>query len=226
MTIVITERQKLILDTIRSYMQETGYSPSVRDLADLCGIRSTQGVVRHLKALEDKGFIQRDSKARSIRILAPAGAEAVSEGALPLRRRSPLPIQIPEPEPLSAVEMVPLVGQVAAGIPIAAVENIEERIPVSRALLTHGPGSFLLRVKGDSMKEGIQPHDLILVTPGLEARRGEIVVALIDDEATVKRFYPEADRVILRADNPAYSDIVVSRDLRLVGKVTGLIRQY
>ena len=227
MTKIITDRQQLILNNIRSYIEKTGYSPSVRDLADLCGIRSTQGVLRHLKALEDKGFIQRDSKARSIRILEPASAAGKHPELIrPLSKTHVPSLEQPETYPSDGTELVPLIGQVAAGLPIAALENIEEHIPISKTLLTHGKGSFLLRVRGDSMKEGIQPGDLILVTPGLSVNRRDIVVAVIDDEATVKRYYPEDTRIILKADNPAYQDIIVSRDLRIAGKVTGLIRQY
>ncbi|MDO5295401.1 MAG: transcriptional repressor LexA [bacterium] len=238
MTHIITERQQFILDHIRAYIERTGYSPSVRDLADLCNIKSTQGIMRHLRALEDKGFIQRDSKARSIRIIKPAGPHqqaissptsniaTASNFAATMGKNAQLAPYHTENSLNSETELVPLVGQVAAGVPIAALENIEEHIPVSKNLLTHAHSSFLLRVKGDSMKEGIQPGDLILVTPGLAIHRHDIVVAVIDDEATVKRYYPETDRVILRADNPNYADIIVSSDLRLAGKVTGLIRQY
>lgn len=232
MTHIITERQQFILDHICAYIERTGYPPSVRDLADLCNIKSTQGIMRHLRALEDKGFIQRDSKARSIRIIKPAGPHHQAIGSPPsniatvIGKNAQLEPYHTEGTINSETELVPLVGQVAAGTPIAALENIEDHIPVSKNLLTHAHGSFLLRVRGDSMKEGIQPGDLILVTPGLAIHRHDIVVAVIDDEATVKRYYPETDRVILRADNPNYADIIVSSDLRLAGKVTGLIRQY
>ena len=183
--------------------------------------------MRHLKALEDKGYIQRDSKARSIRIVDKKQVYSQhSDNIVQFHKKSSLIPQTPAEYHSDAAEFVPLIGQVAAGQPIAALENIEDYIPISKNMLSHRPGSFLLRVRGDSMKDGIQPGDLILVTPGLAVNRSDIVVAVIEDEATVKRYYPEADRVILRADNPSYSDIIVSHDLRLAGKVTGLIRQY
>ncbi len=221
MTRAITERQQFILNAIRQFIELNGYPPTVRELAELCQIKTHQGVLRHLDALEKKNLIERDSKARTIRLL----------DCHPLFKTSATPSPSSQLRDLGQdwsgqVERVPLVGRVAAGVPIPAIENVEEQIPVSSDLLRHNRDSFFLKVRGDSMTDGIQPNDLILVTPGLEVRRSEIVVALIDDEATVKRYYPDNDRVILRADNPRYADIIVSRDLRIVGKVTGLVRQY
>jgi repressor LexA len=122
--------------------------------------------------------------------------------------------------------MVPLVGEVAAGRPITAVEDIEERLPLRQDWLPVREGSFFLRVRGDSMADGILPGDLVLVEPEVQVHRSEIVVAMVEDEATVKRFYPEVDRVVLRSDNPAYQDIVVARDFRVLGRVSALLRRY
>ena len=122
--------------------------------------------------------------------------------------------------------MVPLLGEVAAGRPILAVEDIEEHLPIRQDWLPVDESSFFLRVRGDSMAEGIQAGDLVLVEPDVRVHRAEIVVAIIEDEATVKRFYPEADRVVLRSDNPIYEDIIVSRDFRVVGRVSALVRKY
>lgn len=225
MTHLITARQQLILDVIRDYIERTGYAPSVRDIAAQANIKSPQGALRHLQSLEKKGYIARDSKARSIRLLDPTAPQPQA-GVKPILKTGTLHRPEATSSPTSQFTMLPVVGRVAAGIPITAVEDIEEYVAVSDSLLPRGAQSFLLRVRGDSMKDGIQPNDLIIVTPGLECHRSEIVVALIDDEATVKRFYPEPDCVILRADNPRYADIVVHDNLSLVGKVTGLIRQY
>lgn len=200
----LTERQKEILDYLVRMVQEQGFPPTLREMMDHFGISSTNGITRHLEALEKKGWIHRDSGARSIRL-------------------NPALLEAPAPANL---RMVPLVGEVAAGRPITAVENVEDRLPISEDWLRVNDSSFFLRVRGDSMAEAIQPADLVLVEPSPTAQRNEIVVAMIEDEATVKRYLPEADRVVLRSDNPAYADIIVSRDFRLVGRVTALIRKY
>jgi len=206
----LTDRQQEILDFLVQAVHERGYAPTIREIRIHCGLASNQGIVRHLDTLEQGGWIRRDpNSARSI-VVSPELLE-VSGGV---------------EAPLDPVRMVPLVGNVAAGQPITAVQDIEERLPVREDWLPVDERSFFLRVRGDSMAEAIQPGDLVLVEPRLEIRRGEIVVAMIDDEATVKRFYPEPERVVLRSDNPSYADIVVSRDFRVVGRVSALIRKY
>lgn len=206
MTEVLTGRQKEILDFLVQTVLERGYPPTVREIGEHFSLRSTSGVARHLESLERMGWIHREpGEARSIRL-----KPELLEGR----------------EPSEPVRMVPLVGHVAAGRPIAALEDIEDRLPLRKDWLPVHEQSFFLRVRGSSMAEAIQPGDLVLVEPGLQVHRGEIVVAMIDDEATVKRFYPEPDRVILRSDNPAYADIVVSRDFKVVGRVGALIRKY
>ena len=201
----LTDRQREILLFVGQAIRQRGFPPTFREIAEHCGFRSTQAVSRHLEALEKAGWIQRESGARSIRL--------VSEG-------------LEEGEPSGPIRMVPLVGEVAAGQPITAVEDIEDRLPVREDWLPVNERSFFLRVRGDSMADGIQAGDLVLVEPGIQPHRSEIVVAMIEDEATVKRFYPEPNRVILRSDNPAYADIVVARDFRVLGRVSALIRKY
>ncbi len=199
------QRQIQILSFIGQTTRQRGYPPTIREIAQHCGFRSTQAVSRHLDALERLGRIHRGTGARSIS-LAPGCEE--SEATL---------------EP---IRMVPLVGEVAAGRPITAVEDIEERLPLRQDWLPVREGSFFLRVRGDSMADGILPGDLVLVEPDVQVHRSEIVVAMVEDEATVKRFYPEVDRVVLRSDNPAYQDIVVARDFRVLGRVSALLRRY
>jgi len=198
-------RQQEILNFLLKTIRDRGFPPTFREIAEHCGFRSTQAVSRHLEALEKMGCIHRESGARSIRLASWLLEDSKSS---------------------DPVQMVPLVGEVAAGRPILAVEHIEDRLPVRQDWLPVHERSFFLRVRGDSMAEGIQAGDLVLVDPEVHVHRAEIVVAMIEDEATVKRFYPEADRVLLRSDNPAYADIVVSRDFRVVGRVSALIRQY
>lgn len=207
---MLTDRQKEILDFIVQTIRERRIPPTIREISDHFGIASTQGAMRHLDALQAKGWIQRQHGARLILI-----PDEVMEQYEP-----------EAPPPAEPVRMIPLAGTVAAGGPITAVQDVEDMLPIREDWLRANGGSFFLRVRGDSMAEAIQPGDLVLVEPGLHPNRGEIVVALIDDEATVKRFLPEADRVILRSDNPYYADIVVSKDFRVAGRVTALIRKY
>lgn len=207
MTREITARQDEILSFLIDTVRERGYAPSIREISAHFNLNSTQGVQRHLEALEKKGFIRRDSKARAIQITP----------------------QLLEGQPgQDEVQMIPLLGEVAAGLPITAVENVEDRLPIRSDWLGVNKESFLLRVRGRSMAEAIQSGDLVLVEKHPTAQQGEIVVALIDDEATVKRFWREKERVILRSDNPDFADIVVteSQPLQLLGRVTALIRKY
>lgn len=199
----LTDRQQSILDFIVQSVQERGYPPTLREISDAFGIASTQGVRRHIDALEKKGYINRDSGARSIQV----ADDLMSHPSL------------------ERVEMLPLLGEVAAGQPIFAAENVEDRLPICADWLGVGQQHFLLKVRGDSMAEGIQSGDLVVVEKQPQAHKGEIVVALVEDEATVKRFYPERDRVVLRSDNPDYDDIVV-RDVSILGRVTALVRKY
>ncbi len=199
---MLTKRQEQVLEFIRSYTRESGYPPSVRDIGGEFGL-SPATVHDHLKAVERKGYLDKT----------------------PNRSRS-LSVTKQDPDHLTPTE-VPVIGRVAAGSPILAEENVEDvvRLPDGWA----PSGSFLLKVQGDSMEDAhILDGDYVLVRPQKTAANGEIVVALIEDEATVKRFYKKANRVELRAENPAYEPIEVDRsDLRsigLVGKVVGVFR--
>lgn len=208
----ITEKQKLILDYISQSVEERGFPPSLREISAYFGIQSTQGVLRHIEALEKKGLIKRDARtARSLQLTTR-----------PTRNTHH------SPEDNLGLAMIPVLGQVAAGVPIAAIEHAEEQVPVSKDWLVSGKDYFLLRVKGNSMAEAIQPNDLVLVEKQSKPERGQIVVAMWEEEATVKRFYKEESKVVLRSDNASYQDIVVPAEtpLQILGKVTGLIRKY
>lgn len=197
----LTGRQKQILEFIRSRIRERGYPPSVREIGEALGLRSSATVHGHLSRLEEKGYIRRDpTKPRAIELLT-AG----------------------RPERSVAV---PILGRVTAGQPLLAAEQVEDvwALPWS---LVRSEEAFLLRVRGDSMiGAGIQDGDLVLVRRQDHAERGDIVVALLDDEATVKRFFPEGGQVRLQPENPDHEPIrVPAARVRVLGKVIGLFRR-
>jgi len=195
-----TERQRRILDVIRLFTAEHGYPPSVREIGERVGLSSSSTIHAHLKALERRGLISRDpTKPRALR---PAG----------------LP---PIPEAL----VVPVLGKVAAGVPITAQEDIEGEFLLPSAFVPRTSDAFMLRVQGDSMIEAaILDGDLILVRSQRTADNGEVVVAMLDGEATVKRFYREAGRVRLQPENHTMTPIYAS-DVEIVGRVEAVIRK-
>ena len=199
----LTKRQQQVLTIITQSIEERGYPPTMREIGELMGIRSTNGVNDHLKALERKGFIIReDLKSRTLR-----------------------PVTV-EPQPAS----IPLVGRVAAGQPILAVENLEETLKVDRYLVGSSDDVFGLRVEGSSMiDDGILDGDIVFVRQQRTASRGDIVVALVDDEATVKRYFPEKGSIRLQPANAAMEPIFIkydeSRQFSLVGVVVGVFRR-
>ena len=199
----LTERQQMVLAYIRSSIEERGYPPTIREIGSHMGIRSTNGVNDHLKALERKGYLVRDElKSRALR---PADMH-------------------------DNLIDVPLMGRIAAGSPILATENIEDTVRIDSFLLGNHRQVFALRVVGQSMiGDGIHDGDYIFVKKQITARPGEIVVVLVEDEATVKRFYPEGDRIRLQPSNPTMDPIYVHReDFRstsVLGVVVGVYRQ-
>lgn len=200
----LTKRQKEVLDFIHEEVENKNYPPSVREICQAMNLSSSSTVHSHLKALERKGFIKRDpTKPRAIAITGPAMAQ----------------------KPWQQGKLVPMVGQVTAGIPVLADENIENYMLLPFAMVKNDT-VFLLRVKGDSMKNaGILSEDLIVVRQQPVAENGEIVVALLEDEATVKKFYREKDHIRLQPDNPAYEPII-AEEVAILGKVIGLIRTW
>ncbi len=199
----LTDRQRQILDYINADVRRRGFPPSVREIGEAVGLSSSSTVHSHLNALEEKGFIHRDpTKPRALEVI----------GSRPQRAAE-----------MPRVHAVPLVGQVAAGAPILAAENIETTIPLPDELADDS--TFILKVKGDSMIEaGIFEGDFLVVHPQPTADNGDIVVALIDDEATVKRFYREAHRVRLQPENSTMAPIYAT-DVTVLGKVVSLFRR-
>ncbi len=207
----VTKRQQAVLDCIEECIREKGYGPTVREVCQSLGLSSPSTVHVHLKALEDKGMIKRDPlKSRSIALNYP----------------------LQEPEELSNVLQptfgkivnVPLVGNVAAGSPILAEENITDTISLPTDIVGDAP-SFLLSVRGESMIEaGINDGDYVVVKEQPVANNGDIVVAIIDDGATVKRFYKESDHIRLQPEN-ASMEPIITRDCSIAGKVVAVFRR-
>jgi repressor LexA len=197
----LTKRQQEIFDFIKRYGSEHGYPPTVRDIGKAIGLTSSSTVHAHLANLEKVGLLRRDpSKPRALEILVDKAKEAVAPSGLPV------------------------VGQVAAGQPVLAEENIDEYVPVPE-IAGGGDGEFLLEVRGDSMIDaGILEGDHVVVRRQETAGDGEIVVALVGEEATVKRFFREDDHVRLQPEN-ATMEPIRSRDVKVLGRVVGLCRQ-
>ncbi|WP_338835954.1 transcriptional repressor LexA [Neomoorella thermoacetica] len=198
----LTPKQEMVLNYIRQFINTHGYPPTVRDICRATGLRSSSTVYGHLSRLEQKGYIRRD----------------------PLRSRA---IEIVEPGPTAAANVVsvPLVGKIAAGQPILAVENIEDTFPLP-SKIAGSEDAFMLRVQGDSMIEaGILDGDYIIVRPQETAENGDIVVALLGEEATVKYFYRYEDHVELVPANSRMQPIK-AREVTILGKVVGLLRRF
>jgi repressor LexA len=202
----LTPTQKQMLAFIAETIRDHDRSPTIREIGEAFNISSTNGVRYHLKVLEEKGYIRRE--------------RGISRG-IEWREDHVFPGDV-------AVNTIPLIGQVAAGRPILAVENIEGRIAVDE-MFARSRECFALRVNGDSMRDaGIVDGDVVIVNPQPDARNGDVVVALIDDEATVKTYVRRNGGVVLHPENPEYEDIVLDRrsgDARVLGKVVGLMRK-
>lgn len=193
-----TERQQQVLDFIQSHIDNSGYPPTLREICAHLGVSGTLSAMRHLEALEKKGYIKRDSASRGIALTTPT-TNTVS---------------------------LPIAGTVRAGALSPAVEDITGYISVDRLLL-HG-GRFFLRVKGSSMiNAAICEGDLALIRPQDVAQNRDIIVALVDGEATLKRFYRENDHIRLQPENPDMAPIIINsgeRDVSIIGKVVGIYR--
>jgi repressor LexA len=200
----LTKRQQEIFDFIKKYSAKYGYPPTVRDIGKAVGLASSSTVHAHLANLEKVGLLRRDpSKPRAIELLDRA-ADAVKAVVSPTG--------------------LPLVGSVAAGQPILAEENIEDYVQVPD-IAGGDEGEFVLKVRGESMKNaGILPGDFVVVRPQETAGDGEIVVALVGEEATVKTFYRESDHVRLQPENETMEPIR-SREVRVLGRVVGVFRK-
>ncbi len=202
----LTQRQQMVLDFIKHSIDDRGYPPTLREIGKFMNIRSTNGVNDHLRALEKKGYLQReDMKSRALRPTGPSSAPSTTA--------------------------LPILGRVAAGEPIFAEENFEEKIHIDSSLVGSSSETFALRVQGDSMIEaGIFDGDLLFVRKQMVAERGQIVVALLSDEATVKYYFPERDYVRFEPANVDYAAIIVRREdlnpTQILGIVVGSFRKF
>jgi repressor LexA len=197
----LTQRQQEVLDIIVGNIKHHGYPPTVRELRDHLGVNSIRGASIHLDALERKGYIQRNGKARGIKVLK------IDNGAT------------------SRQEIrIPLIGQIQAGYPLLAEENVEKFINIKKEYLRGNTRAFALRVHGHSMiNAGIRPGDIALITPTQHAENGDIVVALFEDSATLKKFYQVDDYIALLPANPDFEPII-GDNFSIQGKLVGIIR--
>ena len=210
-TPALTHRQKQVLDLIQRHLKTEGAPPTIRELMEDLKLKSLRGVTVHLDALVRKGYIARSRQARGIRVLKGEIA------SLPLVARN------------DVTYTIPVVGRIAAGSPILAVQNIEERLSVD-PLWVPSPGCFAIRVHGESMiGAGIQDGDYVVVRPQPTAENGQIVAVLIEGEATVKKFYQDrGGRIRLQPKNPAVEPMFIhpkDKSIQILGKVVGLFRK-
>lgn len=199
------DKQMEIYQFLKEITKDRGYPPSVREICEAVNLRSTSTVHGHLSRLEKKGLIKRDpTKPRAIELL---GVDSPSNNNKELLT-------------------IPIVGKVTAGAPILAVENIEDNFMLPTQFLSSNKELFILKVVGDSMVEaGIHENDFAIIEKTSSASNGEIVVALIENEATIKRFYKESNFIRLHPENSSYEDIIVN-DCQVIGKLAGLFRNY
>ncbi|HEY5976007.1 MAG TPA: transcriptional repressor LexA [Geobacteraceae bacterium] len=198
----LTPRQQQVLDIITSFIEQCGYPPSLRQIGEELGVTGTLGVMKHLEALEKKGHIRRQTGSSRGIVLVSGVAQASA---------------------------LPVVGTVRAGLPHPPIEDIEEFFAIDHTHQARSGGTFFLRVRGDSMINAcIKEGDLALVRPQQTAENRDVVVALVNGEATLKRFYLEHGSVRLQPENPNYDPIIVQsgEELNIVGKVVGIYRQY
>ena len=198
----IKDKQLEIYNFLKTYTENKGYPPSVREICEAVGLSSTSTVHGHLKRLEKKGLIKRD----------PAKPRALEIAELNQSKKEMINI--------------PIIGKVTAGLPILATENIEDTFPVPLEYVKHDRELFMLRVTGQSMiNVGINNNDLAIIEKKESAENGDIVVALIDNEATIKRFFKENDHFRLQPENDTMDPIIVE-NCSILGKLVGIYRQY
>lgn len=201
----LSKRQQMIVDFIKSEVEVKGYPPSVREIAKAVGLASSSTVHGHLERIERKGYIRRDpTKPRAIEI-----------------------VDVDDHIEKDTARYLPVIGKVTAGLPITAVENIEEYTPVPSSMATTSDNLFVLHVEGDSMMNaGILDGDKVIVKQQNIADNGDIVVAMTeDDEATVKRFFKEKDHIRLQPENDAMEPLLLQQ-VTILGKVIGLYRNF
>ena len=212
----LTPRQRQVLQVIREHLARAGYPPTLREIAGSLGINGTLGVMKHLAALERKGYLRKEAgNSRAIVLTDAAGGMIVPKRHSRSGRSQDAPLALP------------VVGVVRAGIPQPPLEDIEEYVSVDQSI-TRAGGAFFLRVRGDSMvNAAIVEGDLALIRPQATAENRDIVVAMVEGEATLKRFYRERDRIRLQPENPNMEPIIVhpGDELAIIGKVVGIYRR-
>jgi repressor LexA len=223
----LTQRQRDILDYISASIVERGFPPTLREIGEHFQIRSTNGVNDHLKALEKKGHLRReDLKSRAMRPVLPDGGDVIPFGgriATGTSNVQPLPSD-------DELAEIPILGKVAAGQPILAVEQATDTVKIDKVLIGGHREVFGLRIVGESMiEDGIFDGDYVFVKKTPSARTGEIVVAMIDGEATVKRYYPEGDKIRFQPANSNMAPIIVRKadfkSVDIIGVVVGIYRK-
>jgi repressor LexA len=202
---VLTEKQEAVLKYIEEYQLEHGSSPTLREMREFFGVSSDNSILKHTKALEEKGYIQKDDTPRGIKLLSSVKEKLASHEC-----------------------RLPLVGMVPAGGPVLSEEYVEKWVNIGEDAVYKVKDSYLLRVKGNSMIDaGIYEDDILIVCGSLEPKIGDIVVALVDNQNTVKRYMKDAaGRIYLQAENPNYENIYPEGELCIQGVVTGLLRHY
>lgn len=222
----LTQRQREILDFISASIMERGFPPTLREIGEHFSIKSTNGVNDHLKALEKKGHLRReDLKSRAMRPVLPDGGELV-----PMRRPASGTGNVEIVSQIDDMAEIPILGKVAAGQPILAVEQATDTVRVDRVLIGGHREVFGLRIVGESMiEDGIFDGDYVFVKKTPSASAGDIVVAMIEGEATVKRYYPEGDRIRFQPANSNMAPIIVRRSefksVDIIGIVVGVYRK-
>lgn len=198
----VKDKQKEIYEFLKRFTENKGYPPSVREICEAVSLRSTSTVHGHLKRLEKKGLVKRDpTKPRALEIVELSSSKR-------------------------ELLQVPIIGKVTAGIPILATENIEDIFPLPIDYVKHDRDLFILKVSGESMIDvGIHDGDLAIIEQGQTASNGDIVVALMENEATIKRFFKEKDHIRLQPENKTMHPIIVD-DCSILGKLVGLYRSY
>ncbi len=199
----LTRKQERVFSFLTKHLKERGYPPTVREIAESLGLAGPNSAKKFLDIIERKGYIRR----------IPGSSRAIEITGYSL--------------PSARTRMVPVVGRIAAGSPVLAVENIEESMALDRSLV-RWKDAFLLRVRGDSMiDDHIQDDDLVLIRPQPSVENGEIAAVLLEDEATVKRFFRKKGHIVLRPGNPAMKPLMIKKgEVRVIGKVEGVIRKY
>ena len=224
---ILTDRQQQILDFIAESINARGFPPTLREIGEHFGIRSTNGVNDHLKALEKKGFLRReDLKSRAMRPVGMTNVVSLAERRRAIGNAVPFEDLTAEPDLCE----IPIIGRVAAGQPILAVENISDTVKIDRVLVGGHREVFGLRIVGESMiEDGIFHGDYVFVKKTPSASTGDIVVAMIEGEATVKRYYPEGDRIRFQPANQNMSPIYVRKsdfkNVDIIGIVVGVYRK-